>query len=148
MKKTDKQWKTCLTPRQYRILRQKGTEVPFTGKYNRHNGKGTYHCAGCGSALFSSDAKYNSYSGWPSFFRPVKGKVREREEQGIFLTQTEVSCKKCGGHLGHVYHDGPKPTGLRYCINSGALEFGGTKPKPRTAPKKPRSRPRPGTKKR
>jgi peptide-methionine (R)-S-oxide reductase len=122
--KTNKEWKAELTDEQYRILRQKGTERPFTGKYNDFKGKGIFLCAACGNELFSSDTKYNSGSGWPSFYAPVgKDNITLEEDNSLFMKRTEVLCSRCGGHLGHVFDDGPAPTHLRYCINSGALQF-------------------------
>lgn len=124
VKKTEKEWKTCLSPEQFRILREKSTELPFTGKLLHNKEKGVYSCAACGNELFGSETKFNSGTGWPSFFRPVsEDSIEEKEQRGILGTQLEVLCKKCGGHLGHVFKDGPNPTGLRYCINSAALKF-------------------------
>lgn len=122
----------ALTPEQYRILREKGTERPFSGKYNKHYEKGVYMCAACEQPLFSSDAKYDSGSGWPSYYQPAApGAIEEKPDHGLGMRRVEVVCAKCGGHLGHVFEDGPDPTGLRYCINSGALDF---QPRAKTRP--------------
>ena len=122
--KTDKQWRKELTPFQYTVLRKKGTERPFTGKYNKHFEKGVYICAGCGNELFVSESKFDSHCGWPSFTAPAdKDSVEESIDRSHFMVRTEITCSKCGGHLGHVFNDGPEPTGLRYCINSAALDF-------------------------
>jgi len=126
MPQTDEGWRKKLSPEKYRILREKGTEMPFTGKYYYHKGKGVYQCAGCGQELFHSDAKYASGSGWPSFWTPLaKGKVTLRMDTSHDMQRIEAACAHCGGHLGHVFDDGPKPTGKRYCINSSALAFCG-----------------------
>ena len=123
-KKSDKEWKEKLSPDQYYILREKGTEPPFSGKLYHNKEKGIYHCAACGSALFKSDTKYDSGSGWPSFFEPVsKDAVNEHQDSSLGMIRTEITCNNCGGHLGHVFPDGPKPTGLRYCVNSISLDF-------------------------
>jgi peptide-methionine (R)-S-oxide reductase len=122
--KTDAEWKQLLTPEQYRILRKKGTEPAFTGQYYDLKEKGVYECAACGNVLFSSDAKYDSGTGWPSFWKPAtEGSVTTQPDNTLFTRRTEVLCSRCGGHLGHVFDDGPPPTGLRYCINSAALKF-------------------------
>ncbi len=124
MKKSDAEWKKQLTPEQYHVLREKGTEAPFTGKLYHHEGKGVYKCAACGTELFSSDTKFDSGTGWPSFYQPIQpSSVATKEDGSHFMKRTEALCPVCGGHLGHVFDDGPKPTGKRYCINSASLEF-------------------------
>jgi peptide-methionine (R)-S-oxide reductase len=124
LEKTDDEWKKLLTPVQFDILRLKGTERPFTGEYDTLFDPGTYYCAACGTELFTSKTKYNSGCGWPAFYEPATNKnIIEKRDLSHGMVRTEVTCAKCGGHLGHVFNDGPKPTGLRYCINSGALKF-------------------------
>lgn len=122
--KTEDEWLKELGPEQYRILRKQGTERPFTGKYWDHHGDGRYLCAACGQALFESETKYDSGSGWPSFYQPLAQQAVETEtDDSGREVRTEVHCARCGGHLGHVFEDGPDPTGLRYCINSASLKF-------------------------
>jgi peptide-methionine (R)-S-oxide reductase len=122
--KTEEEWRRELTPEQYHILREKGTERPFTGKYADSHANGTYLCAACGQELFSSDTKFESGSGWPSFYQPAKeGAIEEHADNSYGMRRVEVTCSRCGGHLGHLFPDGPRPTGMRYCINSASLKL-------------------------
>lgn len=124
MSKTDEEWKKELDPERYRVLRKKATERAFTGELLHNKETGVYTCGGCGTELFSSESKYDSGSGWPSFWTALaKDKIKEIPDNSLWMKRTEIVCANCGGHLGHVFDDGPQPTGLRYCVNSLSLEF-------------------------
>ena len=121
--KTESEWKATLTPEQFHVLREHGTEPRGTSPLNREKRPGVFMCAGCGQTLFSSEAKYESGTGWPSFYQPVTGAVDTTVDRSHLMTRTEVHCRRCGGHLGHLFEDGPDPTGLRYCMNGVAMKF-------------------------
>jgi peptide-methionine (R)-S-oxide reductase len=120
---TEAEWRQKLNPQQFQVLRKHGTERAGTSPLNAEKRRGTFVCAGCGKALFASDTKFESGTGWPSFFEPLEGGVGTTEDRSFFMTRTEVHCADCGGHLGHVFRDGPRPTGLRYCMNGAAMKF-------------------------
>lgn len=132
--RSDDEWRSALSAEQYRVLRHHGTERPFTSPLNKEHRRGTFCCAGCGQDLFGSDTKFDSGTGWPSFFAPIEGKVATSQDNSFLMRRTEVHCSRCGGHLGHVFEDGPQPTGLRYCMNGVAMTFqaadGATRPVP------------------
>ena len=123
VQKTEAEWQRQLTQLQYQVLRKHGTERAFTSPLDKQYGDGVYHCAGCGKKLFESSTKFNSGTGWPSFWAPIEGAVGTSTDRSFFTTRTEVHCANCGGHLGHVFPDGPQPTGQRYCMNGAALDF-------------------------
>ena len=120
---SDDEWRKRLTPEQYTVLRRHGTERAGTSPLDKNYDPGIYHCAGCGQPLFTADTKFNSRSGWPSFWEPLEGAVETQSDRSFFMVRTEVHCRNCGGHLGHVFEDGPEPTGLRYCMNGVSLNF-------------------------
>jgi len=121
--KTDEEWRKLLSPAQFNVLRKHGTEAPFSSPLDKTYDPGFYHCAGCDLPLYSSDTKYDSKTGWPSFWRPLENAIGTKSDWSLFVPRTEVHCRRCGGHLGHVFEDGPKPTGLRYCMNGVAMKF-------------------------
>ena len=123
--KSEQEWKEALTPEQFNVLRKHGTERAGTSPLDKEYGEGIYKCAGCGQPLFKSETKYNSGTGWPSFYQPIEGAIETSVDRTLFMTRTEVHCSRCGGHLGHVFPDGPKPTGQRYCMNGVSLKFDG-----------------------
>ena len=123
IEKSEEEWKHALSPAQYQVLRRHGTEPAGTSPLNAEKREGEFLCAGCGASLFDSDTKYESGSGWPSFYAPREGAVGTSTDKSLLMTRTEVHCSRCGGHLGHVFEDGPEPTGLRYCMNGAALDF-------------------------
>jgi peptide-methionine (R)-S-oxide reductase len=132
--KTDEEWRSVLTPEQYEVTRQKGTEAPFSGEYYKTDKQGVYRCVCCGEPLFSSDTKFDAHCGWPSFWKPLgDDRIKTLDDHSHAMHRTEVQCRKCGAHLGHVFDDGPRPTGLRYCINSVSLKLEAKKSSPEAA---------------
>ena len=123
VQKSEQEWKETLTPEQFRVLRKHGTERAGTSLLDKNYEDGTYVCAGCGQPLFTSETKFDSGTGWPSFYKPIEGAIATTTDRSLFMSRTEVHCSRCGGHLGHVFSDGPKPTGQRYCMNGVSLEF-------------------------
>ena len=123
VQKSEQEWKETLSPEQFRVLRKHGTERAGTSPLDKNYEDGTYLCAGCGQPLFTSETKFNSGTGWPSFYKPIEGAIATTTDRSLFMSRTEVHCSRCGGHLGHVFSDGPKPTGQRYCMNGVSLEF-------------------------
>ena len=123
VQKSEQEWREVLTPEQFRVLRKHGTERAGTSPLDKNYDDGTYQCAGCGQPLFTSETKFNSGTGWPSFYKPIEGAIATTTDRSLFMTRTEVHCSRCGGHLGHVFNDGPQPTGQRYCMNGVSLEF-------------------------
>ena len=123
IEKSEAEWKTQLSPEEYRVLRQVGTEYPFTGEYNSHNETGTYHCKGCGEALYHSSAKFDSGCGWPSYDKSIDGAIEYRKDNSMGMLRVEILCDTCGGHQGHIFDDGPTETGQRYCVNSASIDF-------------------------
>ena len=123
IEKSEAEWKAALSPEEYRILRQAGTEYPFTGQYNDHKEKGTYNCKGCGTPLYSSNAKFDSGCGWPSYDKSIDGAIEYRKDTSMGMLRVEILCATCGGHQGHIFDDGPTATGQRYCVNSASIDF-------------------------
>lgn len=123
VQKSEQEWKEALTPEQFRVLRKHGTERAGTSPLDKNYEDGTYVCAGCGQPLFTSETKFNSGTGWPSFYQPIEGAIGTSTDRSLFMTRTEVHCSRCGGHLGHVFNDGPQPTGQRYCMNGVSMKF-------------------------
>ena len=123
IQKSEQEWQEVLTPEQFKVLRKHGTERAGTSPLDKNYDDGTYQCAGCGQPLFTSETKFDSGTGWPSFYKPIEGAIDTTTDRSLFMSRTEVHCSRCGGHLGHVFNDGPKPTGQRYCMNGVSLEF-------------------------